>query len=62
MSSNDTNIVQLQLSIEYITFAFRFPVLIFRLIGNILNIILFIYLSNYKTNASSFYMLAKSFF
>ncbi|CAF1305617.1 unnamed protein product [Rotaria sp. Silwood1] len=62
MSSNDTSIVQLQLVTKYIAFAVGFPVLIIGIVGNLMNIIVFLSLGNYKTNASSFYMLAKSFF
>ncbi|CAF1119295.1 unnamed protein product [Adineta steineri] len=62
MSSNDTSIRQLQLATEYIAIAIGFPILIAGIIGNFLNILVFLTLGNYKTNASSFYMLAKSIF
>ncbi|CAF1369361.1 unnamed protein product [Rotaria sordida] len=62
MSSNDTSIVQLQLATRCIAFAVGFPVLIIGIVGNFTNIIVFLSFGNYKKNASSFYMLAKSFF
>ncbi|CAF1434991.1 unnamed protein product [Didymodactylos carnosus] len=60
MSSND--IRQLQLATQYLAFAVGFPVLIIGIVGNLLNIIVFLTLGNYRHNACSFYMLAKSFF
>ncbi|CAF1074318.1 unnamed protein product [Adineta steineri] len=62
MSSNDPYIRQIQLSIQYIALTFGFPILILGIIGNILNIIVFLHKASYKHNASSFYMLVKSFF
>ncbi|CAF1103799.1 unnamed protein product [Rotaria sordida] len=62
MSSNDTSIIQLQLVTKCIAFAVGFPILIVGIVGNLMNIIVFLSLSRYKTNACSFYMFAKSFF
>lgn len=61
-TTNNTNIHQLQLATQYMTFGFGFPVLLMSIIGNILNIIVIYSNRNYKINALSFYMICKSIF
>ncbi|UJR16672.1 hypothetical protein I4U23_003572 [Adineta vaga] len=53
---------QLQLVTQYLSLAIGFPILSLGIISNILNILIFLTLSNYKTNVCSFYMLAKACF
>jgi hypothetical protein len=66
MSSNSTNItqsiLQLQLASKYLNLTFALPLCISGLLGNLINILVFITLGNYKHNASSLYVLCKSFF
>lgn len=62
MSTSDTSIRQLQLGTQYMALGFGFPVLLMGMMGDILNIIVLYYNRNYKTNSSSFFMIAKSIF
>ncbi|CAF1330971.1 unnamed protein product [Adineta steineri] len=65
MSSNVTvasNIIQLNLISQYLGTATGFTIVFLGVIGNFLNILTLITLGNYKHNASSLYILVKSFF
>jgi len=66
MSTNITittlYISQLQLASRYLSLAFAMPLCIFGVLGNLLNILVFIDLGNYKHNASSLYIFCRSFF
>ena len=66
MSSNDTTgsstIVQFQQVSLYVSVLLGIVILVGGLLGNTLNIFVFLTLGNYKRNACSFYMLCRSFF
>lgn len=61
---NNTNdilfVVELENLSRYLNISFGFIFLIIGIIGNSLNIIIFIYVGHYKENSCSFYMLIKS--
>ncbi len=58
--NNKLFIAQLQLISEYLSIALGFIIFIVGIIGNLLNILIFLGLGNYRRNACSFYMLAGS--
>lgn len=64
-SDNNTNVIleieQLQNISRYICLILGFILLFSGVLGNILNIFVFITVGNYKQNASTFYMLIRSF-
>jgi hypothetical protein len=66
MSANVTtatqSVLQLQLASKYLSLIFALPLFIVGVLGNLLNILVFITLGNYKHNASSLYVFCKSFF
>lgn len=65
MSSNAalaSDIAQLQLISQYVSTTVGFIILSFGVVGNLINILTLITLGNFKHNASSLYILAKSFF
>lgn len=61
-SSLASAITQLQLISQNVNTAFGFLILALGVVGNLLNILTFSMLKNYRHNASSLYMLAKSYF
>ncbi len=56
-----SDIAQLQIISQYVNTTLDFLLLSFGLVGNLLNILTLITLGNYKHNASSLYILVKSF-
>lgn len=61
MSLNDTTI-QLNIASQYLNISLGLFILAGGILGNFLNIFVFITLRNYKTNACSLFMLAQSIF
>ncbi|UJR23842.1 hypothetical protein I4U23_026817 [Adineta vaga] len=61
MSSNVTNMPNLQMISQNLSLTVGFIFLISGILGNILNIIIFITSGHYRHNASSYYIIARSF-
>ncbi|CAF1291205.1 unnamed protein product [Adineta ricciae] len=59
---NTSSISQFQLASRYLSHTFALPLCIIGILGNLLNVIVFVKLNNYKHNASSFYILCKTFY
>ncbi|CAF2122009.1 unnamed protein product [Rotaria magnacalcarata] len=60
--NNTTTILSLTLLSQQLNIILGFVILISGLVGNLLNIVVFLSLGSFKTNACSFYILTKSFF
>lgn len=60
--NNTTTILSLTLLSQQLNIVLGFVILISGLVGNILNIIVFLSLGSFKTNACSFYILTRSLF
>ncbi|UJR20225.1 hypothetical protein I4U23_023356 [Adineta vaga] len=56
-----SSISQLQLASKHLSLTFAMPLCIFGILGNLINIVVFIDLGNYKHNASSLYIFFKTF-